>query len=185
MDVSYILCCQKDEINWIEFNCCQLLNLKQQSPSAAHCERTQNPTLRFAAMFWLSLSSVNCLVSQSAPFCSLPFCSTQFLHSSTHPNPKPDTLPHSVLLSTKWLEISVRWVIQRCLLSEWDEFYFYTGRNVGTDSFKWLYKAEVYWHQKKKWRHFRWFRETSWLNSCMCAASPHSSIRNLNKSEHF
>ena len=63
----------------------------------------------------LSPSAVNCIVSQSAPFCCQPFCSSQFLTSSTHPNPKPDTLPHNVLLSTKWRAISVRWVIRRRL----------------------------------------------------------------------
>ena len=60
-------------------------------------------------------SAENNLVSQSAPFCCLPFCSTQFLTPSTHPNTKPDTLPHNVLLSTKFPAISVRWVIQRRL----------------------------------------------------------------------
>ena len=58
-------------------------------------------------------SAVKCLLSQSAPFRCLPFRSTQFLTSSTHPNPKHDTLPHNVLLFTKWREISLRWVIQR------------------------------------------------------------------------
>jgi len=33
--------------------------------------------------------AVNCLVCQSTPFCCLPFCYTQFLTSSTHPNTKP------------------------------------------------------------------------------------------------
>ena len=60
-------------------------------------------------------SAVNCLVSQSAPFCCLPFCSTQFLISSTHPNPRPGTLPHNVLLSTKWRPVSLRWFIHRRL----------------------------------------------------------------------
>ena len=48
----------------------------------------------------------NCPVCQSAPFCCLSFCSTQFVPSSTRSNPKPDTLPHNVLLSTKWRNFS-------------------------------------------------------------------------------
>jgi hypothetical protein len=94
-------------------------------------------------MFCTSPSAVNCLVFHSAPFCCLPFCSTQFLTFSTHPNIKPDKLPYSALLSTKWRAIFVRWVIQRLLLCEKDyDIYCYTGRNMGIAGYnKWLHKA--------------------------------------------
>jgi hypothetical protein len=69
-----------------------------------------------SARFFYSTSStlVNCLVSQSALFCCLPFCSTQFLSSSTH-HKKPDTLPHNVLLSKRGRAFTVRLVIQLCV----------------------------------------------------------------------
>jgi hypothetical protein len=55
---------------------------------------------------------------------------------------KPHTLQHNVLLSTKWSAISVRCVIPRSLMCEQVvEVYCYCGWNVGTASFKWLYKS--------------------------------------------
>jgi len=96
-------------------------SLKRQSPSAASvtalCNGTPYPPVRVAAMFCTSPSAVNSLVSQSAPFCCLPFSFYQFLSPSTHPNSKTDTLPRNVLLSTKWRAISLRWVIQ-CRLEQ-------------------------------------------------------------------
>ena len=61
----------------------------------------------------LSFLSVSTVLLSAVLFHSIP----NFFNSP----PKPDTLPHNVLLSTKWREISVRRVIQCCLQQHYQQ----------------------------------------------------------------
>jgi len=92
---------------WCHTQLCHLYGALLVPYTAVSSVRCTVGAIHCCAIFSLSYE-LSCL---SASAILLPVILFHSAPTSFSSPPKPDTLPHNVLLSTKWCAISVRWVI--------------------------------------------------------------------------